>query len=60
MSLYNALKCSNIVKRRKFESFGTVVDHGSAILFSYAGTNIGYSFRLSLKDLMARDWEVKC
>lgn len=59
MSLYHALKCSDIVKRKSFESFGTVVDTGSTILFTYPGINLGYSLRLTLKDLMANDWEVQ-
>ena len=58
MSLYHALKCSDIVKRRGFESFGRVVDHGAAILFTYVGNNTTHTRRLSLTDLMAADWMV--
>lgn len=60
MTLTEVTEQHTSYKRRNWESFGTVQDMGSAILFTYYNPE-GFKCysRLSVLDVTAHDWQPK-
>lgn len=56
MTLANALKKSKIVRRSKWDIYGTILDTGVTFLFCYTEKNTNLTQRLTLEDVLATDW----